>query len=125
MSNQPISISYRSYNCFGWPQIVLSVYHFDLFGNDQILGYGCAHLPIAPTDDSHQRQQVKIYSPQSTSLLRQIVSWLTGRKPELVDANLFAQGECRSVLQMTEVGEVELTFSLLSKDVLINGYRMA
>lgn len=119
--NQPISISYRSYNCFGWPQIVVSVYHFDLFGNDQILGYGCTHLPVLSADDFH-RQTVKIYSPQSTSFVRQIVSWLTGRRPELVDANLYANGECRSALQMTEVGKIELIFDLISKDVINNGY---
>lgn len=122
--NQPISMSYRSYNCFGWPQIVLSVYNFDLFGNDQILGYGCSHLPISSSED-FQRQEVRIYSPRSTSLVRQIVSWLTGRKPELVDSNLYADGECRSPLHMTEVGKIEFVFNLISKDVLNNGYRVS
>lgn len=121
--NQPISISYRSYNYFGWPQIVLSVYYFDTFGNDQILGYGCAYLPISSCTPTNSRQLVKIYAPQSSSLLRQLFSWIIGRKPELVDSNLIARSDCRSVLQMVHTGQIELTFNITSKDVSANGYR--
>lgn len=121
--NQPISISYRSYNYFGWPQIVLSIYYFDTFGNDQILGYGCTHLPISNRETPGSNILVNIYAPQSSSMIRQVLSWILGRKPELVDSNLFARGDCRSVLQMVHVGQVELSFNLTSKDVAINGYR--
>lgn len=121
--NQPITISYRSYNYFGWPQIVLSVYYFNTFGNDQILGYGCSHLPVSSRLPANFKQVVKIYAPQSSSTIRQILSWIVGRKPELVDSNLFARADCRSVLQMVHVGQVELAFNITSKDVSNNGYR--
>lgn len=121
--NQPIGVSFRSYNFYGWPQIVLSVYYFDKFGNDQILGYGCVYLPVSSQTSSNFRQIVEIYAPQSTSFIRQVLSWITGRKPELIDSNLFARGDCRSVLQMLSVGQVELSFNLTSKDVANNGYR--
>lgn len=121
--NQPINLSYRSYNFFGWPQIVVSVYRFDLFGNEQILGYGCTHLPVSNQNPSNIKQIIKIYSPQSSSYLKQILSWITGRKPELVDSKLFARGDCRSLLQMVAVGQLEISFDLTSKDVLSNNYR--
>lgn len=121
--NQPITLSYRSYNFFGWPQIVVSVYRFDLFGNEQILGYGCTHLPVSNQNPSNIKQLIKIYSPQSSSYLRQVLSWITGRKPELVDSKLFARGDCRSLLQMVAVGQLEISFNLTSKDVLLNNYR--
>lgn len=121
--NQPISISYRSYNYFGWPQIVLSVYYFDLFGNDQLLGYGCTHLPISSSSPPGSKQLVKIYAPQSSSMIKQLLSWIVGRKPELVNSNLVARADCRSVLQMVHVGHIELSFDLTSKDVASNGYR--
>lgn len=120
--NQPITLSYRGYNFFGWPQIVVSVYRFDLFGNEQILGYGCSHLPVSNRNSSNIKQIIKIYSPQSSSYLRQLLSWITGRKPELVDSKLFARGDCRSLLQMVAVGRVEISFDLTSKDVLSNNY---
>lgn len=121
--NQPISLSYRSYNFYGWPQIVLSVYHFDTFGTDQILGYGCCHLPVASSLTSDHPHIVKIYAPQSTSYLKQLLTWLTGRKPELVDSTLFARGDCRGVLQTTTVGEVKFFFNLTTKDVSTNGFK--
>lgn len=121
--NQPVAASYRSYNYFGWPQIVLSVYYFDTFGNDQILGYGCIHLPVSGQVSVRTKQTVNIYAPQSSSMLRQILSWIVGKQPELVDSNLFAHADCRSLLQMDVVGQIELTFSLTSKDIQDNGYR--
>lgn len=121
--NQPISLSYRSYNFFGWPQIVVSVYRFDLFGNEQILGYGCSHLPVSNQEPTNIKQIIKIYSPQSSSYLRQLLSWVTGRKPELVDSKLFARGDCRSLLQMVAIGRLEISFYQTSKDVLSNSYR--
>lgn len=121
--NQPITISYRSYNYFGWPQIIVSVYHFDAFGNDQILGYGCIHLPITNRFPSNYKHTIIIYSPQSTSYFRQLLSWFTRRKPELIDSNLFARSDCRKVLQTIAVGKLELTINLTTKDTSANGYK--
>lgn len=120
--NQPITVSFKSYNYYGWPQIVVSVYNLDILGNDQILGYGCAHLPIL--NRAPVKQTIKVYSPQSTSYMKHFLSWVTGKKPELVDSNLFARGDCRGVLQTVTVGELELIFNVTSKDVANNAYRV-
>ena len=34
--------------CSTGPQIVLSVYGLNLFGRDEVRGYGAVHLPISP-----------------------------------------------------------------------------
>lgn len=121
--NQPVSASFRSYNCFGWPQIILCAYYFDTFGNDQILGYGCAYLPVSSFSPSNTKQIVTIYAPQSTSTLRRFISWILGRKPELIASNLFARGDCRSLLHMDAIGEVELSFNMISSNLANNGYK--
>ena len=121
--NQPISVSYRSYNYYGWPQIVLSAYYFDIFGKNQILGYGSTHLPVSSQPGANIRQRVDIYAPESSSISNRILSWLTGRRPELVDSNLFARPDCRKLLQVILVGHVNLVFNLTTKDVFRNGYR--
>ncbi|KAG9508821.1 E3 ubiquitin-protein ligase ARIH1 [Fragariocoptes setiger] len=97
--NLPINVSFRSYNPFGWPQLVVSVYKYDTFGTDVIHGYGCAHLPIATNNSAIMHQTMIIYAPESSSVARKILSWLTGRPAELVDPKLFAKPECRSALQ--------------------------
>lgn len=120
--NQPITLSYRSYNYFGWPQLVLSVFYFDILGNQQILGYGSTHMPVACQIPCGLRQVVKIYAPQSSTLFRQVIGWITGRRPELVDSNSFARGDCRNVLQASEVGQVDIIINLTTKDSTSNGY---
>lgn len=120
--NQPMAASFRSYNFYGYPQVIVSVYNFDFFGNDQLVGYGCAHLPVCNQKPNHKKV-IKIFSPQSSSYTRQLLSWITGRKPELVDSNLIARGDCRSVLHMVDVGEVNLSFNVTTKDISLNGYR--
>lgn len=121
--NQPITIGYRSYNFYGWPQIVFSVYYYDAFGNDQILGYGSCHLPVTSRTLSNYEQSIVIYAPQSSSLLKQILSRILGRRPELVDSNLFARGDCRSVLQMVSTGNLSILINTSTKDVANNGFR--
>lgn len=126
--NQPISISYKSYNFFGWPQLIICVQYFDLLGNDQILGYGCVHLPISEriADDSgkNYRQIVTIHQLQSSSYWKQLSSWITGKKPELINSKLFGRSDCRTVLHMQPVGTIYLSISSISKDVYKNGYRI-
>ncbi|CAJ0915141.1 unnamed protein product [Ranitomeya imitator] len=46
--NFPVEITFKSTNPFGWPQIVISVYGPDAFGNDVVRGYGAVHLPFTP-----------------------------------------------------------------------------
>lgn len=129
--NQPINLSYRTYNYYGWPKLVLSVYFFDMFGNDQILGYGCVHLPVTKTrydcagvqSTSNQvRQLVDIHAPQPTSIASQLIGLVTGRRPELIDANLYARGDCRNVLQTLAVGSVVVVLDLATKDSTSSGY---
>lgn len=120
--NHPISLSYRTYNFYGWPQIVLSVYCFDTFGNNQIVGYGVAHLPVTNGFRSNGHQIVDIYCPQSSSYVKQFFSWITGKKPELVNSESFARGDCRNVLQVLHIGRVELKFNIITKDVINNGF---
>ncbi|XP_069399054.1 B9 domain-containing protein 1 isoform X2 [Ovis canadensis] len=46
--NFPIDVTFKSTNPYGWPQIVLSVYGPDVFGNDVVRGYGAVHVPLSP-----------------------------------------------------------------------------
>lgn len=121
--NLPIDISFRSYNPFGWPQLVLSVYYFDTFGQDVILGYGCMHLPVTNQCPTMYKRKIMIFAPESSSYLRKFFSWLTGRKPELINSKLFANGDCREALHMVSVGYVEVVLNATFKDMTKHGFR--
>jgi B9 domain-containing protein 1 len=93
--NFPIDITFRSTSPFGWPQLVISVYGLDSFGNDVVRGYGAVHVPISAGSNYHAT--LPMFVPQSSSLLQKFSSWLMGRRPEFVDARVVANGEGRDV----------------------------
>ncbi|XP_060219565.1 B9 domain-containing protein 1 isoform X2 [Meriones unguiculatus] len=74
--NFPIDVTFKSTNPYGWPQIVLSVYGPDVFGNDVVRGYGAVHVPFSP---GRHKRTIPMFVPESTSTLQKFT-----RKP-LVD----------------------------------------
>ncbi|KAM3826870.1 B9 domain-containing protein 1 isoform 2-T2 [Vipera latastei] len=101
------------------PQIVISVYGPDLFGNDVIRGYGAVHVPFTP--GRHQRI-LPMFVPESTSRLQKLTSWLTGRYPEFTDPKVVAQGEGREVTRVRSQGFVTVSFNVVTKDMKKLGY---
>ncbi|XP_013377710.1 PREDICTED: B9 domain-containing protein 1 isoform X3 [Chinchilla lanigera] len=96
--NFPIDVTFKSTNPYGWPQIVLSVYGPDVFGNDVVRGYGAVHVPFSPG------------------------RWFMGRRPEYTDPKVVAQGEGREVTRVCSQGFVTLLLSVVTKDMRKLGY---
>ncbi|KAJ7305999.1 hypothetical protein JRQ81_010365 [Phrynocephalus forsythii] len=117
--NFPIDITFKSTNPFGWPQIVISVYGPDLFGNDVVRGYGAVHIPFTP---GRHKRTIPMFVPESTSKLQKFTSWFTGRRPEFVDPRVVAQGEGREVTRVRSQGFVTLSFNVVTKDMKKLGY---
>nr|XP_033770669.1 B9 domain-containing protein 1 isoform X1 [Geotrypetes seraphini] len=65
--NFPLDISFKSTNPYGWPQIVVSVYGPDVFGNDVVRGYGAVHVPFTP---GRHRRTIPMFVPESSSKLQ-------------------------------------------------------
>ncbi|XP_026877994.2 B9 domain-containing protein 1 [Electrophorus electricus] len=117
--NFPLDITFKSTNPFGWPQIVVSVYGPDSFGNDVVRGYGAVHVPFSP--GTHTRT-IPMFVPESTSRLQKFTSWLMGRRPEYTDPKVVAQGEGREVTRVRSQGFVTLQFNIVTKDMKKLGY---
>ncbi|XP_016051954.1 PREDICTED: B9 domain-containing protein 1 isoform X9 [Miniopterus natalensis] len=100
--NFPIDVTFKSTNPFGWPQIVLSVYGPDVFGNDVVRGYGAVHVPFSP---GRHKRTIPMFVPESTSKLQKFTSWFMGRRPEYTDPKVVAQGEGREGRSQTESPE--------------------
>lgn len=117
--NFPLDVTYKSTSPFGWPQLVLSCYGQDVFGNDVARGYGVTHLPMSP---GRHRIKIPLFVPESTSKLQQFLAWLRGRRPEYVDPRVIAHGEGRDVTRVKSQGFVELSFNIATKDMRKLGY---
>ncbi|EDV27356.1 uncharacterized protein TRIADDRAFT_52971 [Trichoplax adhaerens] len=117
--NFPLNITFKSTNPFGWPQLVLSVYGQDVFGNDVVRGNGAIHIPISP--GSHVRE-VPMFVPESSSQLQKLTSWLLGRRPDYVDPTIVAQSEGREVTRVRSQGSIKVIFNVNMMDLRTMGY---
>ena len=119
--NHPLDVTFTSSNPFGWPQLVFSVMGSSSVGGDVIKGYGAIHIP--PIPGCHVLS-VPLFAPEASSLLGRFRAWLTGRKPELLDAKVVAQGEGRAVLTVQSEGLLFLKLNVMSRELRKHGYRL-
>ncbi|XP_020279162.1 B9 domain-containing protein 1 isoform X2 [Pseudomyrmex gracilis] len=117
--NFPLDITFKSTNPHGWPQLIMSFYGLDFFGNDVIRGYAVCHLPL---QTGHHEKRMSIYVPESSSGLQQLVEWLTSKRPELIDPAILASGVGRELTRMRVEGAVTVTFNVVLKDLFKLGY---
>ncbi|XP_037093921.1 B9 domain-containing protein 1-like, partial [Pollicipes pollicipes] len=117
--NLPVEVSFKSTNPHGWPQLIVSCYGPDLFGNDVIRGYGVCHVPVC--SGSH-RVRMAVFVPESTLQLQKLASWFTGRRPELADPVTLALGEGREVMRVRSQGVLTCRLQVLTKDLRRLGY---
>ncbi|XP_022173500.1 B9 domain-containing protein 1-like [Myzus persicae] len=111
--NFPLDVSFKSTNPHGWPQLIISVYGLDTFGNDVVRGYGVCHLPLV---NGESFEEMIMFVPESSSTLQKLTSWLTGKRPEYVDARLLARGDGREVTRVRSQGCVWIKFNVVFKD---------
>ncbi|XP_026180180.1 B9 domain-containing protein 1 [Mastacembelus armatus] len=117
--NFPLETTFKSTNPSGWPQLVVSVYGPDVFGNDVVRGYGATHVPFTP--GQHTRT-IPMFVPEPTWRLQKFTSWLLGRRPEYTDPKVVAQGEGREVTRVRSQGFVTVSFHIMTKDMKKLGY---
>jgi hypothetical protein len=46
--NHPTEVVFESSKVQGWPQMVLSIYNMNKFGQDEVCGYCWVHSPLQP-----------------------------------------------------------------------------
>lgn len=101
----------------------MSVYGIDSVGNDVIRGYGWLHLPTQP---GWHRLSIRLFSPQSSTLLDRILNWFVeSRRPEFVDSRMVAGDEGRHLVTVQNEPEsvVNLTLNILFKDFKKYGFK--
>ncbi|CAL4064951.1 unnamed protein product, partial [Meganyctiphanes norvegica] len=117
--NFPLDITYKSTNPFGWPQLILTVFGKDVFGNDVVRGYTCCHLPLTP---GYHTRRLSTFVPESASTIQKLMAWLTGRRPEFVDPKIITRGQGREVTRVRSQGEIVVNFNVMLKDMSTLGY---
>ena len=80
------------------PQIVLSCYGQDAFGNDVIRGYGSTYIPSVV---GRTVREVPIFVPQAATAFQKFVGIFTGRRAEFIDPRIVAQAEGRDATRVS------------------------
>ena len=90
------------------------------FGNDKIVGYGAAHIPIKA---GKHELRVPLFAPQAESFGQKITAFFTGLYPELIDSNFVAQGPNREVMKTHSGGYLTMTVNVVLSDIESAGYK--
>ncbi|CAG9535502.1 unnamed protein product [Cercopithifilaria johnstoni] len=115
----PIEATFTSTNPFGWPQIVLSCYGSDFFGNDVVCGYGATHIPTVP---GRTVRKIALFVPEASTLLQRFIGWFTGKRAEFVDSRIIATADGRQVTKVRSQGVITVTMDIILKDMKKYGY---
>eukprot|EP00297_Palpitomonas_bilix_P010859 CAMPEP_0113879498 /NCGR_PEP_ID=MMETSP0780_2-20120614/7271_1 /TAXON_ID=652834 /ORGANISM="Palpitomonas bilix" /LENGTH=257 /DNA_ID=CAMNT_0000866085 /DNA_START=152 /DNA_END=925 /DNA_ORIENTATION=+ /assembly_acc=CAM_ASM_000599 len=117
--NFPISITFKSTNAFGWPQIVLRVYGFDHFNRQVIRGYSAAHLPSIA---GQHRLKLRCFRPMASSKMMEFQGWMAGQRPEFVDDDLPAKADGRKACRVRSRGHIALQLNVATRFMKEFGY---
>ncbi|OZC08496.1 B9 protein [Onchocerca flexuosa] len=115
----PIEATFTSTNPFGWPQIVLTCYGSDFFGNDVVCGYGAVHIPTVP---GRTIRKIAMFVPEASTLLQRFIGWLTGKRAEFIDPKIVATADGRQVTKVRSQGIIIITMDIVLKDMKKYGY---
>ncbi|CEF61208.1 B9 domain family-containing protein [Strongyloides ratti] len=117
--NTLIEGTFSSTNPYKWPQLILSCYGPDFFGNDIILGYGAVYVPTTP---GITEVSVPMFVPKASSGINKLIGLFTGRRAEFIDSRVVGSAEGRDVTRVTTQGIINVKFNVIIKDLKKCGY---
>ncbi|XP_063720736.1 B9 domain-containing protein 1-like [Symsagittifera roscoffensis] len=112
--NFPIEATFKSSNPYGWPQLVISCYGTDVFGNEVVRGYTSCHIPITA---GRHRRKLGMFVPQSSSSFQKFLGWFLGKRPEFIDPKVVAHSDGREVTRVRSQGYVGVSFNVITRDM--------
>ncbi|CAJ0583397.1 unnamed protein product, partial [Mesorhabditis spiculigera] len=117
--NLPFAATFRTTNAFRWPQLVITCFGRDFWGNEVVKGYGAVPMP---TVLGRHRLEAACSAPEPSSAFQGFIGMVTGKTPELIDPNLLAGPDTREVLRMATEGLVSVEVDVMHKDMKRNGF---
>jgi hypothetical protein len=78
----------------GWPKFQLQVYQEDIFGRNELVGYGFVHVPCAP--GTHDLE-CSCWRPMSSSWNDEVNAFFVGGNPQLKAVDMISSNIDRCV----------------------------
>lgn len=116
----PFEISLKSTNPTGWPQICISCFYSNIFGNEVLKAYGVCYVPTS--NGIHQRT-LQMFSPISSKFFDGIFGLFLGQKPEIRNApTVLSTGEGREIMRTQSEGSLTIKFNIHLTNMKEFGY---
>ena len=110
--SHPLDIHLATKGLSDWPKLHFEVWHQDMFGRNEIYGYGFCHVPTSP--GTHNIDCVT-WRPKGT-YREQIRSYFIGGAPQLRTSDVIYTGPDRCRLSTTAMGTVHLQIGLIVRN---------
>ncbi|XP_011409625.1 PREDICTED: B9 domain-containing protein 2-like [Amphimedon queenslandica] len=110
--SHPIDLHLSCQGLQGWPKLHFQVWHEDIFGRNELYGYGFIHVPTVP--GNHEVDCV-IWKPVG-SFMDQVTSFFMGGGPELSQESLVHSSEDRLRLRTESSGRVRLKLGIIIRN---------
>ncbi|KAI8918872.1 B9 domain-containing protein [Entophlyctis helioformis] len=115
--SHPIDLHYATTSIAGWPKIRVQVYHQDMFGRNELYGYGFAHIPTSP---GVHMIDIATWRPVGTPA-DQLWSYYLGATPQLKNMDLVDNPADRFRLITTSMGKVHVEVAIVMRNFESNG----
>eukprot|EP00741_Cyanophora_paradoxa_P008346 tig00001299_g8073.t1 len=110
--SHPIDIHYAAKSVAGWPKIRFQVWSEDIFGRNDLAGYGFCHLPASPGVFD---LEVPCWRPVG-SWSERFSAFFIGGNPQLKHEEYVTSGSDRFRLKTIATGTVHLKIGVLTKN---------
>ncbi|KAL2915326.1 hypothetical protein HK105_205191 [Polyrhizophydium stewartii] len=118
--NHPIDIHFTTTSLAGWPRLRVQVFHQDVFGRNELYGYGFAHLPCSP---GLHKIDIATWRPVGTGA-DQLWSYFLGATPQLRNLDLIDSPTDRFRLITSSMGKVHLEIAVMPRNFGSNGIEL-
>eukprot|EP00118_Oscarella_pearsei_P014924 m.130790 g.130790 ORF g.130790 m.130790 type:complete len:176 (+) comp38037_c0_seq33:464-991(+) len=108
----PIDVHYACKGLQGWPKLHFEVWHQDMFGRNELYGYGFCHVPTSP---GSYNLECATWRP-SGDIWQQIQSLFLGGGPQLKSKDLIYDGTDRYRLRTEAMGFVHVQIAVVLRN---------
>ncbi|KAI8898191.1 B9 domain-containing protein 2 [Globomyces pollinis-pini] len=110
--SHPLDIHFATKSIAGWPKLVVHVFHQDMFGRNELFGYGFIHVPATP---GKHTMEIVTWRPTGT-MKEQLWATFLGATNQLKDTNLIYDPMDRFRLVTESMGKVHVEFDIIIRN---------
>lgn len=108
----PIDVHFATKGIQGWPKLDFQVWHQDVFGRDELYGYGFCHVPTSP---GTHHIDCPMWRPAG-STQEQITQFFLGGGLQVCNENITYSSSDRFRLQTSAMGTVHVHVDLILRN---------